>query len=220
MVLDPPATRPERQEMVSQQLRPRGITDPKVLEAMATIPREFFVPPSLEREAYLDGPIPIGEGQTISQPYMVAIMAQLLQAKDTSTLLEIGAGSGYGAAILSRLATRVIAVERIPRLLEQARHRWHQLGLDNIEGVVGDGTLGHPLQAPYDGICVTAGAPDIPTPLLRQLNPLHGRLVIPTGPRFSQVLQTVRLDSQGNMVATSHLSCIFVPLIGQHGWEG
>ncbi|HIJ84607.1 MAG TPA: protein-L-isoaspartate O-methyltransferase, partial [Magnetococcales bacterium] len=148
MVLDPPATRPERQEMVSQQLRPRGITDPKVLEAMATIPREFFVPPSLEREAYLDGPIPIGEGQTISQPYMVAIMAQLLQAKDTSTLLEIGAGSGYGAAILSRLATRVIAVERIPRLLEQARHRWHQLGLDNIEGVVGDGTLGHPLQAP------------------------------------------------------------------------
>lgn len=220
MPLDPPATRPQRQEMVQRQLIQRNITDPRVLEAMATIPREIFIPSPLQEEAYLDGPIPIGCGQTISQPYMVAIMAQLLRPDGKGTFLEIGTGSGYGAAILSQLAEKVVTVERIPLLLEQAQKRWQLLGLNTIEGIEADGTLGYPEKAPYDGICVTAGAPSLPTGLPRQLKPIRGQLVIPVGPRFSQTLQSVYIDNQGEMITTQHFSCIFVPLIGHHGWGG
>ncbi|MBF0173744.1 MAG: protein-L-isoaspartate(D-aspartate) O-methyltransferase [Magnetococcales bacterium] len=218
-LIDPPATRPLRQDMIQQQLRPRGIDDPNVLAAMATIPREQFIPSIHREDAYGDGPLPIGDGQTISQPFMVAIMAQLLCPDGHGTVLEIGTGSGYGAAILSRLATRVITLERIPRLLDQARARWRELGLDNIEGILTDGTLGYPPQAPYEGICVTAAAPSTPTALIQQLHPLRGRLVIPTGPRFMQTLHCIHRDAQGNTVTQSHFSCVFVPLIGQQGWE-
>ncbi|MBF0109586.1 MAG: protein-L-isoaspartate(D-aspartate) O-methyltransferase [Magnetococcales bacterium] len=205
--------------MIERHLRPRGIGHPLVLAAMATIPRERFVAAIHREEAYGDGPLPIEAGQTISQPYMVAIMAQLLNPDGQGTILEIGAGSGYGAAILSRLAARVITLERIPALLNAARQRWHALGLDNIEGIHADGTLGYPEQAPYDGIVVTAGAPSIPPPLLEQLKPVHGTLVIPHGSRSLQTLATVTRDEQGRPTVTSHFGCTFVPLIGRHGWE-
>ncbi|MBF0422697.1 MAG: protein-L-isoaspartate(D-aspartate) O-methyltransferase [Magnetococcales bacterium] len=216
--IDPESTRWQRQEMIRHQLQARAITDPEVLHAMTIIPRELFVPREYAEQAYADGPIPIGEGQTISQPYMVAVMAQLLGTDHSRTLLEIGTGSGYGAAILSRLAKRVISLERIPSLLDQARQRWRHLGLDNIDGLLGDGTLGCPEQAPFDGICVTAAAPRIPIPLLQQLKPISGRLVVPVGPRFAQILQCIQLDNEGNSVVTSLFDCVFVPLIGHHGW--
>ncbi|MBF0425625.1 MAG: protein-L-isoaspartate(D-aspartate) O-methyltransferase [Magnetococcales bacterium] len=218
--LDPQATRALRQRMVMQQLVPREIRDPRVLLAMARVPRECFVPAHLADHAYDDSPLPIGAGQTISQPYMVAVMAELLSLTGTETVLEIGAGSGYSAAILAQLAQRVVTVERIPELLEQARRVWQALGLTNIEGMVGDGTLGAPERAPFAAISVTAGAPPEPPPsLIDQLLPGVGRMVIPAGSRGLQTLYLVHRDAEGQVSREGKLACIFVPLLGAEGWQ-
>lgn len=218
-LLDPEKTRPARQRMIQSQLIRRGISNARVLAALQEIPREHFVPVESIDSAYLDGPLAIGQGQTISQPYMVAVMSELLQLDGTQTVLEIGAGSGYGAAILSRLAHRVIAVERIPALLQEAQKRWLSLGLHNIEGIAGDGSLGSPEHAPFDGISVTAAAPEIPTTLVHQLRVETGCLVIPVGSRFSQVLQSVSRARDGTTRITEHFACTFVPLLGKYGWQ-
>lgn len=205
--------------MVSSQLVPRGISDVRVLKAMETIPRERFVPYAMGPFAYWDGPLAIGHGQTISQPYMVAVMAEALSLTGTECVLEVGAGSGYGAAILSCLARQVIAVERIPELLDLARERWSSLGLDNIIGVSGDGSLGVETHAPYDGISVTAAAPRVPPTLLAQLRPETGRMTIPIGERGMQQLCLVRRPEVDGMSIVPQFSCMFVPLIGQEGWS-
>ncbi|MBF0182452.1 MAG: protein-L-isoaspartate(D-aspartate) O-methyltransferase [Magnetococcales bacterium] len=217
-MFDPEQTRAARQDMVAGQLVPRGIRDPRVLRAMAAIPRERFVPDALAADAYRDGPLPLGCGQTISQPYMVAVMAEELQLTGTETVLEVGAGSGYGAAILSCLARRVIAVERIPELLDQAIGRWNALGLDNITGILGDGTLGAPEYAPFDGISVTAAAPGVPRSLFEQLRVATGRMTIPVGERFLQHLCLVRRKADGAMAMETRFGCVFVPLVGREGW--
>ncbi|NGZ06707.1 MAG: protein-L-isoaspartate(D-aspartate) O-methyltransferase [Magnetococcales bacterium] len=208
-----------RLEMVTSQLAARGIQDARVLEAMGTIPRECFVSPELESLAYWDGPLVIGHGQTISQPFMVAAMAASLVLQGDEVVLEVGAGSGYGAAVLSRLARQVVAVERIPELLEAARARWSALGLDNITGVLGDGTLGVPEWAPFDGICVTAAAPRIPPSLLMQLCPDQGRMIIPLGARAVQQLCLVRRVQAGEVQIIPQFACRFVPLLGEEGWD-
>ena len=173
----------------------------------------------LEREAYADCALPIGYGQTISQPYMVAVMAERLKLSGRETVLEIGTGSGYGAAVLALLAARVITIERIPELLDEARTRWALLGLTNIRGETGDGTLGWPEDAPYGGIVVTAGAPRVPEPLFQQLVPETGRLVIPVGDRFCQMLLVVRRGRDGTPLVIKEFPCAFVPLVGAKGWD-
>ncbi|MEO5363690.1 MAG: protein-L-isoaspartate(D-aspartate) O-methyltransferase [Magnetococcus sp. DMHC-8] len=215
---DPPATRLLRQRMIQEQIVARGVRDPAVLYAMQQIPRELFVPDWPVETAYRDGPLPIGQGQTISQPYMVAVMASLLRLHDQAIVLEVGAGSGYGAAILALLAKRVIAVERLPLLLEQAQARWQALELDRVLGVTGDGTLGWPACAPYDGISVTAAAPALPPTLLAQLRPNNGRMVIPVGSRHLQTLQVVQCTDRQQTAVTEQFPCVFVPLLGQEGW--
>lgn len=217
-MLDPPETREARSRMVRGQLAPRGIGDSRVLAAMGEIPREVFAGSGNRSRAYDDGPLPIGEGQTISQPFMVASMSELLELTGMETVLEIGAGSGYGAAILSRLAKRVVAVERLPGLLETARARWAALGLENIEGVAGDGTLGWREGGPYHAISVTAAAPRVPPSLVDQLIPERGRMVIPVGDRFLQTLQVVRLGRDGQIRTEKQYGCAFVPLLGEEGW--
>lgn len=218
-MMDPTSTRLLRQQMINKQLLARGLNDPKVLHAMQQIPREHFVPDLPVETVYRDGPLTIGHGQTISQPYMVAIMASLLQLNGTETVLEVGAGSGYGAAVLALLAKKVVAIERIPALLEKAQSRWQSLGIDNIIGVMGDGSQGCEQQAPYDGISVTAAAPHIPQSLLAQLCVNTGILVIPAGPRFSQMLLVVRRNNLDQAVITEQFACVFVPLLGKEGWS-
>lgn len=217
--LDPITTRHRRLQMVNQQLRPRGIADQRVLHAMAMLPREDFLPPELEEDAYVDGPLPIGQGQTISQPYMVAVMAELLALTGDETVLEIGAGSGYAAAVLALLARRVITIERHAGLLALARQRWHGLGLANITGITGDGTLGWAEAAPYDAISVTAAAPSVPPTLLAQLRRDTGRMVIPVGNRMMQTLLVVRPDPEQQPRIQECFHCMFVPLLGQEGWQ-
>jgi protein-L-isoaspartate(D-aspartate) O-methyltransferase len=205
-------------EMVKKQLAGRAITDNRVLEAMAEIPRHLFVDHDLWDYAYRDGPLPIGHGQTISQPYIVAYMTQVLQlpAQGETVVLEIGTGSGYQAAILSRLATQVYSIERVPELAEQARSCLQQLGITNVEIKVGDGGYGWPEHAPYDGIIVTAAAPEIPAPLITQLKK-GAALVAPIGPRWQQAL--FRLRQWGERVVKENLAPVaFVPLLGEHGW--
>lgn len=209
-----------RGEMVNQQLKSRGIQDERVLQVMGEMPRECFVPPLSVEFAYWDGPLAIGHGQTISQPYMVAVMAQVLALTGEERVLEVGAGSGYGAAVLSRLAKQVIAVERIPQLLEEARQRWASLGLDNIIGLLGDGSLGAEEYALFDGISVTAAAPSIPASLLRQLRPDVGRMSIPIGERTMQYLTLVRRMATGECRMDKQFLCTFVPLLGEEGWRG
>lgn len=216
--LDPPETRELRQQMVRTQLQPRHVHDARVLGAMSQIPREFFVPAEFRNAAYDDRPLPIGQGQTISQPYMVAVMAQLLQLGGNETVLEIGAGSGYGAAVLALMAKKVVAVEHIGALLEKAQARWQTLGLHNVEGVLNDGTLGWPAGGPYDGISVTAAAPEIPPSLLGQLRRKRGRLVIPVGSKAFQMLVVAHTDDQGIAVLQEQFPCVFVPLLGKEGW--
>jgi protein-L-isoaspartate(D-aspartate) O-methyltransferase len=204
--------------MVDQQLRRRGIRDERVLAAMAEIPREEFVAPEARISAYDDGPISIGFGQTISQPYMTALMAEVLQLSGTETVLEVGAGSGYAAAVLGALAARVATVEIVPELAELARENLRRTGRGgNVQVVSGDGSLGYTDMAPYHGISVAAGAPDIPPALLEQLID-SGRLVIPVGEFDDQELQVV--TRKGNAferrVATL---CRFVPLRGGEGWR-
>lgn len=204
-------------EMVQKQLVSRRITDGRVLAAMEEVPRHLFVEKSLRDEAYDDTPLPIGQGQTISQPYMVAVMTQLLQLKGDERVLEIGTGSGYQAAILTRLCRWVYTIEAIEKLSNQARQAIALCGYPNITFMVGDGTKGWPSESPFDGIIVTAGAPDIPRPLVEQLRE-GGVLVIPVGDRWSQTLKRVIKTAKGFDVE-NHTGCRFVDLIGEHGWS-
>jgi protein-L-isoaspartate(D-aspartate) O-methyltransferase len=206
-----------RKMMVQRQLVGRGIRDRRVLAAMEEVPRHFFVDEALWHEAYDDSPLPIGEGQTISQPYMVAVMTELLKLAGDEKVLEIGTGSGYQAAVLARLCQWVYTVERLEGLSERARKAVETCGYTNISFLVGDGTQGWPDHAPYDGIIVTAGAPNIPHTLVEQLVE-GGRLVIPVGDRFSQVLKLVTKTNEGTIVE-SHTGCRFVDLVGKFGWS-
>jgi protein-L-isoaspartate(D-aspartate) O-methyltransferase len=193
------------------------VRDGRVLAAMSRVPRERFLPPDLHRYAYDDRPLPIGHGQTISQPLMVAIMTEVLHLKGHEKVLELGTGSGYQAAILAELAEQVITVERVAALAESAAQRLRELGYDNVAVRVSEeGTLGWPAEAPYDAILVTAGAPRVPQGLVEQLN-MGGRLVIPVGRRYVQQLLSVQREKQGTRV-TRHGQCRFVPLIGDDAW--
>lgn len=205
-----------RERMVEEQLIPRGIVDVKTLEAMHTVPRHSFVEDAMGSKAYGDHPLPIGSGQTISQPYIVALMTQALALTGGERILEIGTGSGYQAAVLSRICGRVYTIERIDSLLVRARRVFDRLHYLNIVSRIDDGTIGWPDEAPFDGILVTAGGPEIPHPLLEQLAE-HGRLVIPVGDRDVQELQLVtKRDGEISISPIEHVR--FVDLIGSHGW--
>jgi protein-L-isoaspartate(D-aspartate) O-methyltransferase len=206
-----------RKEMVSDQLVARGIRDKLVLDAMKKVPRHKFMPENLEASAYEDNALPIGEGQTISQPYMVAIMTEKLGLKGGEKILEIGTGSGYQAAVLAEIAKKVYTIEYVPSLAEKAKKKFDDLGYKNIEVIAGDGTLGLPEKAPFDGIIVTAGAPSIPKTLTDQLAD-GGRLVIPVGERFMQVL-TIVTKRGGKLDIEESINCVFVPLVGKYGWK-
>jgi protein-L-isoaspartate(D-aspartate) O-methyltransferase len=208
----------ERDRMVSEQLIHRGITDQRVIAAFRKVPRHIFVEEPLQDRAYEDHPLPIGFGQTISQPYMVGLMTQILALHGNERVLEIGTGSGYQAAILAELAERVYTIERIKRLAERAEKiLYDELKYKNIVIIVGDGTYGVPQYAPFDRIIVTAGAPDIPKTLINQLAD-GGRLVIPKGDRYVQTLTVV--DKKGEELVISYEGgCVFVPLIGKYGWQ-
>jgi len=207
----------ERQAMVRTQLVGRGIDDERVLAAMACVPRHLFVPEELCAQAYEDRALPIEEGQTISQPFIVALMAQALALAGDERVLEIGAGSGYAAAVLSLLAAEVYTIERWPALAATAERRLHDLGYRNVHVFVGDGTAGLPEYAPFNAIVVAAASPWAPRPLREQLAD-GGRLIIPVGGRDEQLL--LRLTRHGSEVRTERLSGVrFVPLIGAHAWE-
>jgi protein-L-isoaspartate(D-aspartate) O-methyltransferase len=207
-----------REMMIERDLKGRGIYDPVVLAAMREVPREEFVRPELIDQAYDDHPLPIDEGQTISQPYMVAYMAESLELAPTDRVLEIGTGSGYSAAVLSRIAAEVYTVEHFASLAVSADERLQRLGYDNIRILVGDGTLGWPEYAPYNAIVVTAGAPRVPEPLLEQLV-VGGRLVVPVGPsHFVQSLVRVRRVKPDECKQENLMAVQFVPLIGAAGW--
>jgi protein-L-isoaspartate(D-aspartate) O-methyltransferase len=207
-----------RKRMVESQLIARKISDKRVIEAMLKVPRHLFVQDAMAAQAYSDSSLPLGEKQTISQPYMVALMSELLELSGTETVLEIGTGSGYQAAILAALAKRVFTIERIPALAAKARRLFDTLGLTNIAMKIDDGTVGWETEAPFDAIVVTAGAPDIPHALLAQLVP-GGRLVIPVGDQFEQVLQRIRKREDGTFVREKSVGCRFVRLIGRDGWS-
>ncbi|MDH5541881.1 MAG: protein-L-isoaspartate(D-aspartate) O-methyltransferase [Nitrospinota bacterium] len=207
----------ERREMVEKQLLTRGISDKKVLDAMGRVPRHLFVIDEFRHKAYADCPLPIGEKQTISQPYMVAIMTQLLELKGSEKILEIGTGSGYQTAILGLLAEKVYSVERIQKLQIRARGVLEKLGYANIGLKVFDGTLGWSEFAPYDAILVTAGSPETPKALLDQLR-VGGRLVIPTGNDKKQVLKKI-IKTPSGFRESSYDECTFVKLIGLNGWQ-
>lgn len=208
----------EREGMVEFQIRSRGIRDERVLAAMRKIPRHLFVPKNLERAAYEDRPLPIGEGQTISQPYIVAVMTENLELQPESRVLEIGAGSGYQAAILTELAGSVVSIERLDSLAGRARGNLARAGITSVRIVIGDGTEGYPPGAPYDAIIITAASPSIPQPLIDQLAE-GGRLIAPIGPKDCQDL--VKLVKRDGRVETTSLGGVcFVPLIGEFGWSG
>lgn len=208
----------QRSRMVERQLVPRGISDRAVLAAFYDVPRHLFVPPRLRSRAYDDGPLPIGEGQTISQPYMVAVMVQYAALGSESKVLEIGTGSGYQTALLAEICGQVYTIERYPSLLEKTRDLLEEMGYRNIYFRAGDGTLGWPEEAPFDAILVSAGGTrKPPRPLLEQLKD-GGRLVIPLQNRGAQVLTVI--TRHGNQF--EHLErdpCSFVPLVGRHGWD-
>jgi len=206
-----------REKMVSSQLVPRGIRDPRVLQAMKTVRRDLFVEEALVGEAYNDHPLPIGHNQTISQPFIVALMTEALALKGDEKVLEIGTGSGYQTAILAELADKVYTVERIRPLMIRARTLLAQMNYQNILFKAFDGTLGWDEFAPYDAIIVTAGAPGVPQPLLDQLAD-GGRLVIPIGNRYSQELVKVTRQ-RGSYKQESLGGCRFVDLVGVHGWK-
>lgn len=206
-----------RSRMVENQLRARGIGTEKVLQAMQTVPRHLFVPEADRGSAYEDRPLPIGLGQTISQPYIVARMSELLEPHGEDCVLEIGTGSGYQAAVLGELFREVWTMERHGRLARKARQVLSDLDYGNVKVVIGDGTLGLESHSLYDGIIVTAAAPDLPQPLLNQLAP-GGRLVIPTGDHLRQWLRLVRRTETG-FKDTEILGCQFVPLIGCEGYK-
>ena len=206
----------QRRMMAEGQLRRRGIADERVLAAMGKVPREQFIPEHQRRFAYDDSALSIGEGQTISQPYMVAKMLELLACRPEHRVLEVGAGSGYQAALLGELAAEVYAIEIVETLAEGARQVLSRLGYENVSIVVGDGTLGYPEAAPYDRVIVAAAAPQVPPPLAEQVAE-GGRLVAPVG---SRGVQTCIIGSKedGELRIERSIGCVFVPLIGQHGW--
>lgn len=205
-----------RRAMVDDQIRKRGINSPRLLEVLARAPRHLFVPPDLAARAYEDRALGIGESQTISQPYMVAAMTDYLELFGGERVLEIGAGSGYQAAILAELAKDVITVEKNESLAQTARERLASLGYRNIEVVLGDGTLGWPSAAPFDAILVAAAAPSVPSPLVEQLVE-GGRLILPVGNTEKQMLLRIR-KSAGKILEEKLFACQFVPLRGRYGW--
>ncbi len=207
----------EQRASLVQSLHREGIHDERVLAAMGRVPRHAFVPPDLAPWAYEDRPLPIGGGQTISQPFIVALSAQVLEVTPGDRVLEVGTGSGYQAAVLAELGARVYTVERLPELSETAAKLLASLGYTDIAFRVADGTKGWPEEAPFSGIVVTAAAPDIPRSLVRQLVE-GGRMVIPVGPRAYQQLVLVRLEG-GEPVESVLCPCTFVPLIGEEGWR-
>jgi protein-L-isoaspartate(D-aspartate) O-methyltransferase len=207
-----------RQKMLDSQIRARNVRDPRVLEAVRTVPRHLFVEEALRDRAYLDKALPIGEKQTISQPYMVAAMTEALELTGRERVLEIGTGSGYQTAILAELAESVFSVERIASFVPLARRRLESLGRYNVLIKVGDGTIGWSEHAPYDAILVAAAAPQLPRPLLEQLS-VGGRLVVPMGPEESQTLMRIRRGEEG-FHEEALGECRFVKLIGRHGWAG
>ena len=210
--------RKEREEMVEFQIRARGVRDERVLAAMRKIARHLFVPKGYERFAYEDRPLPIGEGQTISQPYIVAVMTEQLELKPQDRVLEVGTGSGYQAALLAELAGTVVSIERLASLADRAQQNLAQAGVTGVKVVVGDGTEGYPPEAPYDAVIVTAASPSVPDPLIDQLAE-GGRLIAPIGPRECQDL--IKLVKREGKVERIPLGGVcFVPLIGQFGWRG
>jgi len=211
----------QRLRMIETQIRARGITKPRLLEAMSKIPRHLFVDEGLADQAYSDNPLPIGELQTISQPYMVALMTDTLELKGREKVLEIGTGSGYQTALLAELADQVFSIERIASLANNARLVLDHLGYYNVAIRVGDGTYGWKEEAPFDAILVTAGAPEVPQPLIEQLA-IGGRLVLPVGGKYIQDLIKVTRQSEDlNDLKKENLGgCRFVDLIGEYGWSG
>ncbi len=209
----------ERQAMVDRQLRQRDITDPHILDAFLTVPREEFVSRDYRHLAYGDHPLPIEAGQTISQPYIVALMVEAAGIKPGDKVLEVGAGSGYAAAVISRIAARVVGIERQHALVDVARERVKKLGYDNVHIVEGDGTMGWPEEAPYDAILAAASGSHVPQPLLDQLAP-GGRLVMPVGqPGWVQELVKVTKEKDGSTSQENLGGVRFVPLIGEEGWN-
>jgi protein-L-isoaspartate(D-aspartate) O-methyltransferase len=209
---------PDRQTMVDRQLRARDIADERVLEAMARVPRELFVPESERVHAYADAALPIGHGQTISQPYMVARIAEALALRPGERVLDVGTGSGYQAAVLAELGAHVVTIERIPELAESARASLAVAGYDRVDVRVGDGTLGVPELAPFDAVAVAAAAPAFPETLYDQLRP-RGRLVVPVGGERVQRLEVIVRSPEGPAVVHS-VPCRFVPLVGEEGFTG
>ncbi len=202
--------------MVETQLRARGVRDERVLDAMARVPRHEFVAERYLGQAYEDHPIPIGEGQTVSQPYIVALMLEALQLEPSDTVLEIGTGSGYQAALLAELCRHVYSIERHAALAREAEQALARLGYSNVTVLVGDGSAGLPQFAPYDAIIVSAAAPQVPPPLFEQLRE-GGRMVVPVGPAACQELQLVR-KQDGEPLITLLEGCRFVPLVGGQGY--
>ncbi len=205
-----------RKRMVDEQLAARGIRDRRVLSAMATTPRHVFVDEALRERAYDDHPLPIGQGQTISHPYTVALMTEALELQGTERVLEIGTGSGYQTAVLAKICANVFSIERIAALATRARRVLDQLSLYNVALRVGDGTIGWNAEAPFDAIIVTAGTPQVPRPLLSQLR-AGGKLVVPIGEEEAQVLLRLRVDASG--VTEEYIGdCRFVKLLGRYGF--
>lgn len=216
--MDPLAYKGQRIQMVASQIMRRGVCDPRLLDVLRLVPRHCFVSQDQADLAYEDYPLPIGEGQTISQPYIVALMTNLLALKESDIVLEIGTGSGYQAAVLSLMSKRVFSIERHAVLASRARDLFGQLGYNNIIIQEGDGTLGLAEQAPFQGILVTAAAPRPPEPLFAQLAE-GGRLVIPVGGSYHQDLQLWQRKEHNNFTCSSILPVAFVPLLGEHGWN-
>jgi protein-L-isoaspartate(D-aspartate) O-methyltransferase len=207
----------ERRRMVDEQIVGRGVKDERVLAAVRKVPRHEFLPEAMRGMAYADNALPIGEGQTISQPFMVALMTELLGLAGMERVLEIGTGSGYQAAVLAELCGKVYTVERIKAIAEKARETLDRLGYKSVAIKVYDGTYGWKEMSPFDAIMVTAGSPDIPAPLVEQLKE-GGRMVIPVGERYGQRLVKVVKTPEG-AITESSIPCMFVPLIGNHGWK-
>jgi protein-L-isoaspartate(D-aspartate) O-methyltransferase len=205
----------ERQRMVAEQLRARGIHDERILEAMANVPRHRFIVPWLRQDAYADSPVEIGEGQTVSQPYIVAAMLQLLSIEPDHSVLEVGTGTGYQAAVLGKLAARVHTIERHASLAEKACQNLRSLGMDNVVVHCGDGTLGLPAYAPFNRIIVAAAAPDIPETLFQQLTP-DGRMILPVGGDTQYLNLVIRTGNERKVHILD--ACRFVPLIGEAGY--
>ncbi len=207
----------QRQHMVQKQLVERGINDPAVLQAMETVPRHLFMPEDLWDQAYDDRALPLPEGQSISQPFIVALMAEILKFQGSERVLDVGTGSGYAAAIMSMLSAEVYSIERVPALAETAQTRLVELGYNNIHVLPGDGTYGLLEYAPYDAINIAAASPWVPLPLREQLAN-GGRLVIPVGGRHEQLL--LRLVKKQDAIHTERFGGVrFVPLLGEHAWE-